>query len=129
MGSKVVSYFNILQEQYVICSIDKAANNIAFICKKYYVQVLLKELGLLSATSNTFQQVNDTLHNILQQQNNALVSVFGFKSNDEEFNCLPCIYWLPKMHKIPPGARFKITGKKCINKQLSKHVTSAFKLC
>ena len=73
--------------------------------------------------------MNDTLHNILQQQNNALVSVFGFKSNDEEFNCLPCIYWLPKMHKIPPGARFKITGKKCINKQLSKHVTSAFKLC
>ena len=27
------------------------------------------------------------------------------------------------------GARFIIAGKKCINKQLSKHVTSAFKLC
>ena len=33
------------------------------------------------------------------------------------------------MHKIPSGARFIIAGKKCINKQLSKHVTSAFKLC
>ena len=33
------------------------------------------------------------------------------------------------MHKIPSGARFIITDKKCINKQLSKHVTSAFKLC
>ena len=32
------------------------------------------------------------------------------------------------MHKIPFGARFIIAGKKCINKQLSKHVTSAFKL-
>ena len=32
-----------LQEQYVMCPIGKAANNIAFICKKYYVQVLLKE--------------------------------------------------------------------------------------
>ena len=64
---EVVSYLNILQEQYVMCPIDKAANNIAFVCKKYYVQVLLKELGLLSATSNTYQQVNDTLHNILQQ--------------------------------------------------------------
>ena len=33
------------------------------------------------------------------------------------------------MHKIPSGARFIIAGKKCINKQLSKHVTSALKLC
>ena len=96
----VVSYLNILQEQYFICPIDKAANNIAFICKKYYVQVLLKELGLLSATSNTYQQVNDTLHNILQQQNDTLDSVFGLKNNDEGFNCFPCIYWLPKMHTI-----------------------------
>ena len=125
---EVVSYLNILQEQYVTCPIDKAANNIAFICKKYYAQELLKELGLLSATSNTFQQINDTLHNILQQQNNTLDSVFGLKNNDEEFNCLPCIYWVPKMHKIPSGARFIIAGKKCISKQLSMHVTSAFKL-
>ena len=58
-----------------MCLIYKAANNIAFIFKKYYVQVLLKELGLLSATSNTYQQVNNTLHNILQQQNNNLDSV------------------------------------------------------
>ena len=126
---EVVSHLNILQEQYVMCPIDKAANKIAFICKKYYVQVLIKELGLLSATSNTYQQKNDTLHNILQQQNNTLDSVFGLKNNDEEFNCLPCIYWHPKMHKIPSGARFIIAGKKCINKQLSKHFTSAFKLC
>ena len=33
------------------------------------------------------------------------------------------------MHKTPSGARFIIAGKKCINKQVSKHVTSAFKLC
>ena len=33
------------------------------------------------------------------------------------------------MHKIPSGARFIIVGKKFINKQLSKHVTSALKPC
>ena len=80
---KVLSYLNILQEQYVVRPIDKAANNIAFICKKCYVQVLQKELGLLN-TSNTYQQVNDTLHNVLQQENNNLDSDFGFKNNDEE---------------------------------------------
>ena len=125
---EVVSSVNILQEQYVMCPIDKAANNITFICKKYYVQVLLKELDLLSATYNTYQQVNETPHNILQQQNDTLDSVFGLKNNDKEFNCLRCIFWLPKMHKIPSGARLLIAGKKCINKQLSKHVTSTFKL-
>ena len=51
---KVISYLNILQEQYVMCPIDRAANDIDFICKKYYVQVLLKELGLLNTTSNTY---------------------------------------------------------------------------
>ena len=35
--SKLISYLNILQEQYVMCHFDKAANNIAFICKKYYI--------------------------------------------------------------------------------------------
>ena len=109
--------------------IDKVANNIVFICRKYYAQVLLKELGLLNTTSDTYQQENDTLHNPLQQQNNTLDSLFEIKNNDEEFNCLLCIYWLPKIDKTPSGARFIIAGKKCINKQLSKYVTSAFNLC
>ena len=126
---EVLSYLIRLQEQYVMCPIDKTANNLAFLRKKYYVKVLLKELGLLNTTSNTYQQVNDTLHNILQQQNNTLDSVFGLKNNDKEFNCLPCIYLLPKMHKIPSGARFLIADKKSINKKLSKHIKSAFKLC
>ena len=55
-----------------MCPVDKAPDNIAFICEKYYIQVLLKDLGLLNITSNIYQQVNDTLHNVLQQQNNTL---------------------------------------------------------
>ena len=31
---KVIYYLNILQEQYVMCTTDKAANNIAYACKK-----------------------------------------------------------------------------------------------
>ena len=53
--------------------IEKAANKIAFICKKYYVQVHLKESVLLNTTSSTFQQVNDTLHNVLQQKKILLI--------------------------------------------------------
>ena len=34
---EVISYLNILQEQYVMCPNDKAASNIAFICQKYWI--------------------------------------------------------------------------------------------
>ena len=34
-----------------------------------------------------------------------------------------------EMLKVPSGARLIIACQKCINKQLSKHATSAFKLC
>ena len=33
---------------------DKAANKIAFVCKKCYAEVLLKELRLSNKTSNTY---------------------------------------------------------------------------
>ena len=61
----MISYLNILQKQYVKCPIGKAANTIVLICKKYYVEVLQNELRLLNTISNTYQQVNYTLHNIL----------------------------------------------------------------
>ena len=86
-----------------------------------------KKLGLLNTTSNKYWQVNGTLHNILQQQNNGHNSVFGLKSHGKKFNCLPFIYWLPKMHEIPSVARFIIAGKKYINKQV--HPTSTLNLC
>ena len=41
----MICYLKILQEQYVMCPIDKASNKTAFICKKYYAQVHLEELG------------------------------------------------------------------------------------
>ena len=66
---------------------------------------------------------------LLQHQNNKLDSVFRLTNDKEKFICLLCIYWLLKMHKILSGSRFIMAGNKCINKQLSKHVTSAFKLC
>ena len=49
---EVISDLNMPQEQYVKCPIRKAANNITFTCMKYYVQVLLKGVGL-STTSST----------------------------------------------------------------------------
>ena len=65
---KVIFYLNMLQGQYVMCPIDKAANSIAFICKNYYVQVLLKENRFIKDYIKHLSTMNDTLHNNLQQQ-------------------------------------------------------------
>ena len=65
-----------------MCPTDKAAINFAFICKKCYLHILLKEFDLLNITSNTYQQVNGTLHRVLLQQKNTFDSVFGLKNNE-----------------------------------------------
>ena len=39
-------YLNCLQKKFVIVTIDKAANNFAFICKGFYIIRLLQEVGL-----------------------------------------------------------------------------------
>ena len=43
-NAKVISHLKILQEQYAMCLIDKAANDTACKFKKYYVQLLLKKV-------------------------------------------------------------------------------------
>ena len=45
-----------------------------------------------------------------------------------ENECLPHIYWLPKMHKNPCKFRFIIAAPKCSIKPLNKVITAMFKL-
>ena len=52
---------------------------------------------------------------------------FGLKV-EEGFEKLPIIYWMPKMHKNPSGARFIVASSKCSTKPLSKTVSYIFKL-
>ena len=40
----VKSYLNELHEKFVITPTDKAGNNFSVVCKKFYIQCLLKEL-------------------------------------------------------------------------------------
>ena len=48
-----------LKDQFVVVPIDKASNNIAFVCKRFYAQVLVSELGLDNKNScPTYEKVN-----------------------------------------------------------------------
>ena len=45
-------YLSELHDKYVIVPADKASNNIVFVCKQYYIDCLVKELGVNDTPSN-----------------------------------------------------------------------------
>ena len=49
-----------LHNKYVFVPADKAPNNIIIICKRYYIETLIKELGLDNSSTTTGTQL--TLH-------------------------------------------------------------------
>ena len=49
-----------LHSKYVFVPVDKAPNNVIIICKRYYIETLIKELGLDNCSTPTGTQ--PTLH-------------------------------------------------------------------
>ena len=116
-----------LQEKYVIVPIDKAANNVAFVCKRFYAQILCTELGLIGPGSNTYTSVNQQLGDIVKEHCSKLKEQFNI-TVDNNMQTLPDIYWTPKLHKNPVKFRFIIASKSCTLKSLSKNISSVFSL-
>ena len=116
-----------LQEKYVIVPIDKASNNVAFICKRFYANILCDELGMTGSVSSTYTQVNQSLEEIIKEHCSKLKNHFKL-TTDENMQTLPDIYWTPKLHKNPVKFRFIIASKHCTLKHLSKNMSSIFSL-
>ena len=120
-------YLEQLHNAFVMVPIDKASNNISLICKKFYVLTLIKEVGLLNSNNPTYERVTKNKVEIIEIHAKTLSEKYRLKVNSENED-LPCIYWLPKMHKYPIGHRFIIASKKCSMKPLSKNISSIFKV-
>ena len=117
-----------LQAKYVMVPIDKASNNVAFICKRYYALVILQELGLLNNPSPTYSRIdNETPADIINRHKIELKERFSIDIDDDMLT-LPDIYWTPKLHKTPVKFRFIIASKHCTVKKLSKDISSIFSL-
>ena len=119
-----------LHDRYVITPIDKATGNVASICKQFYADVLIKELGITvnneHTQSDTYKLISNTdAKSIITNHANKLKTEFNVDVKDENL-CLPSVYWLPKMHKNPSKARFIIAAPKCSVKPLSKAITFYF---
>ena len=115
-----------LQDKYVIVPVDKAANNFSFICKKFYLITLVKELGFPNDSTTTYTLNKSNVNEIISS-NIDFCEHLGYKTREEN-KTLPIIYWIPKIHKNPVGQRFIIASKHCITKPLSKDVSKVFKL-
>ncbi|XP_070575253.1 cytochrome P450 1A1-like isoform X3 [Ptychodera flava] len=48
-----VQCLNDIHDKYVVVPADKAANNIVFVCKKYYFECLIDELGVTKTSTNS----------------------------------------------------------------------------
>ena len=115
-----------LHDKYVIVPIDKAANNVAFICKTFYIKRLLTEVGIMGLPSETYKLSTSDSKQIVEN-NIKICENFGLEVN-EKARKLPMMYWMPKLHKNPIGARFIIASSSCSTKPLSKSISNVFKL-
>ena len=124
----VLLYLKDLHKRFVIVPVDKASNNFAIICKKFYLEVLMKELGIneKGITGNDVYQPLKISHRkfFIQQE----------KVNKELGNCLkeenkhiPLLYWTSKQHKNPYKFRFIAGASHCTNKTISVDVALALK--
>ena len=106
--------------------IDKASSNVSVICKRYYAEVVLKEIGILGSGSETYEKASRSKDEIIDD-NRVYSEKLGYKLSDKEKD-LPTMYWIPKMHKNPIKHRFIVASKSCSTKQLSNAVSNTFKL-
>ena len=117
-----------LHEQFVVVPIDKASSNIALVCKRFYAQVFISELGLDNANiCSTYEQVNSSANELIEKDCQRLKNSFNLSVVDESKK-LPHIYWIPKLHKNPLKFRFIIAAPNCSIKPLSKAITKVFRL-
>lgn len=114
-----------LHEKFVLVPTDKAQNNIAFVCKKFYIDVLLKEVSpdTKDAKASTYVSVNKELKEILSDHGKQ-TKKFQVSISEKQM-ALPFLFWIPKMHKRPSKQRFIAASYCCTTKNVSAILTQA----
>ena len=107
-------------------------NNFSIICKKFYIETMLDELGIpdptrvncsphLAESAKTYIRVKEKNVDTIVKDHMAYLS--------ENFPLLqlmqgiPFLMWTAKMHKTPPSQRFIAISSRCTTKPLSVLIT------
>ena len=121
----VISALSELHSKFVIVPIDKASNNIAIVCKRFYIQKLIDEVGVPGDNSSTYKLSERNQEDIIID-NSMLCEKFG-REVEERQKTLPFMYWMPKMHYNPPRFRFIVASSSCSTKPLSSFASTIYK--
>ena len=99
-----------LQKCFVLVPIDKASNNIAFVCKQHYASVIRAELGypgrsMRSGTcsSPTYSLCTDVDPDELIENQVSELDRYGLEV-EEEMKSLPRMYWSPIRTLLAPDS-------------------------
>jgi len=122
----VIKYLRNLHSRFVMVPIDKAANNVCIICKRFYVEVILNEIGVLDDGNSTYIR-SDISKECIMHDNVEYARRLKIRVTEKELD-IPIMYWIPKKHKQPTGKRYIIASKQCSTKQISTAVANVFKL-
>jgi hypothetical protein len=120
---EAVKCLSSLHDNYVIVPEDKASSNIVFVCKSYYVECLIKELAINSNTSSntTYKPTSFDKDEILVNHRSFMTSL-NIPCGKESEN-LPCLYWIPKLHKTPYKERYIAGSSTCSTKAYFIYLT------
>ena len=114
-----------LHSKYVFVPADKAPNNVIIICKRYYIETLIKKLGLDNCSTptgnSTYTSCQMSSEDIVNTHDTFMKSL-GIELSDDDKK-LPYLYWTPKLHKSPVKYRFIAGSSKCTTKELSSLLT------
>ena len=121
---KVQQDLEILKQKFVFVPVDKASNNVAIICKKYYLQSLSNELH----NTLTFRLDNSSEEEVIANHQSVIEKEFHIKIGNDN-KSLPFLYWLPKFHKKVVGFRYITAGTNCSTKSLSICVGKGLQRC
>ena len=130
-SSTISKHLKELQKDFVFVRTDKASNNIAVVCKKFYVEQSMKELDMFLNSSNK-NDADKTYVPVVKECLSSLESRHKryMKANSiEEADSLPFLYWIPKMHKKPfSKQRYIAASARCTTKSLSAILTKCLKV-
>ena len=90
------------------------------VCKKYYIETLIKELRINTTNispNSTYVPSTDSFDEILKSHCKFIES--GRLETSEEDKNLPYLYWTLKLHEVPFKHGFIAGSSKCTTKDLS----------
>ena len=117
---KELAYFH---THFVLCPIDKAAKNIAVVCKRYYLNTLLQECmnNTLAYSYIDNTSIDEICMEVKDYMKSSKIDVSNIK------NKLPHIVLFPKFHKPKLSQRFVVSYANCSIKPLASRLTLALK--